>query len=95
MAEEDSKHHRYMSVPEKIELTSDLVQDGYRDGGGRYKPMRVPDKITFGSTEPSGVKRVSERPPIRQIQEEVLTAEVPVASEAVMNVGNTKEPILR
>lgn len=45
---------KYMSVPEKIELTGTRQSGGqeWRELSSRYRPMRVPDRITL---EPMGV----------------------------------------
>ncbi len=44
---------KYMTVPEKIELTSGERKTEASDVPNRYRPMKVPDKITLGASAAS------------------------------------------
>ena len=55
---------KYMTVPEKIELTPGTSGSEIHEPPNRYRPMRVPDTITLEATTPAA-------PPSRAVEVEV------------------------
>ena len=55
---------KYMTVPEKIELTPGTSGGEVHEPPNRYRPMRVPDTITLEATAPPA-------PPSRGVEVEV------------------------
>ena len=59
---------KYMTVPEKIELISghETGHGSGRDPPNRYRPMRVPDKITLESAAPPAMSESGKGGQVRQ-----------------------------